>query len=40
MLILDIDRPVGGGIRESQGPMMELRDTLRDQPPQAFDRWR
>jgi hypothetical protein len=40
MLILDIDRPAGGGIRESQAPMVTLRDTLRTQPPGAFDRWR
>jgi hypothetical protein len=40
MLILDIDRPAGGGIRESQGPMITLRETLRTQPPGTFDRWR
>lgn len=40
MLILDIDRPAGGGIRESQEPMITLRDTLRTQPPGTFDRWR
>lgn len=40
MLILDIDRPAGGGIRKSQGPMIALRDTLRTEPPGTFDRWR
>ncbi|MCK9540917.1 MAG: hypothetical protein M0R03_02675 [Novosphingobium sp.] len=40
MLILDIDRPDGGGIRESQEPLVTLRDTLRQQPPDSFDRWR
>lgn len=40
MLILDIDRPNGGGVIESQEPMMVLRDSLRNQPPDAFDRWR
>ena len=40
MLILDIDRPAGGGIRESQGPMIALREALRTQQPGTFDRWR
>jgi NADH:ubiquinone oxidoreductase subunit 5 (subunit L)/multisubunit Na+/H+ antiporter MnhA subunit len=40
MLILDIDRPVSGGITESQSPMVDLRQTLRRQPPGTFDRWR
>lgn len=40
MLILDIDRPAGGGISESQEPMVILRDTLQAQPPGTFDRWR
>jgi hypothetical protein len=40
MLIIDIDRPAAGGISESQGPMIVLRDSLREQPPGTFDRWR
>ena len=40
MLILDIDRPNGGGVRESQEPMRTLLVTLRNQPPDVFDRWR
>lgn len=40
MLILDIDRPNGGGVRESQEPMTTLLATLRSQPPATFDRWR
>jgi hypothetical protein len=40
MLILDIDRPVGGGITESQEPMVTLRDTLLTRTPRQFDRWR
>ncbi|MFA7602296.1 MAG: hypothetical protein WCY29_04735 [Novosphingobium sp.] len=40
MLILDIDRPNGGGVRESQEPLVTVRDTLHAQPPGMFDRWR
>jgi hypothetical protein len=40
MLIIDIDRPAGGNIVESQGPMIELRETLKQQPPGTFDIWR
>lgn len=40
LLILDIDRPAGGGVDEGQGPMEALRDTLHSQPPSVFDRWR
>jgi hypothetical protein len=39
-LILDLDRPGSGGITEGQRPMTELRDSLRQQPPGTFDRWR
>ena len=38
ILILDIDRPNSGGIRESQFPMELLRESLRNQPPAVFDR--
>ncbi|WHO40347.1 DUF4239 domain-containing protein [Sphingobium sp. AP49] len=40
MLILDIDRPGMGGIQEGQGPMLQLRESLRQQPPGTFDTWR
>lgn len=40
LMIVDIDRPTLGGIRESQGPMETLRATLKKQPPEVFDRWR
>ena len=40
LLILDVDRPVGGGVAEGQGPMTALRESLRAQPPQIFDKWR
>jgi hypothetical protein len=38
LLILDIDRPMAGTIRESQKPMEDLRDFLKHQPPAVFDR--
>jgi len=40
VLIVDIDRPTGGTIRETQGPMEELQKSLRAQPARAFDSWR
>jgi hypothetical protein len=40
LLILDIDRPTTGTIRESQRPMEDLRASLKHQPPAVFDRWR
>jgi hypothetical protein len=40
LLILDIDRPTTGSVRESQRPMEDLRASLRKQPPAVFDRWR
>jgi hypothetical protein len=40
LLIIDLERPTRGGIVESQAPMELLRDTLRKQPPEVFDRWR
>ncbi|HWU56440.1 MAG TPA: hypothetical protein VN175_13115 [Rhizomicrobium sp.] len=40
LLILDIDRPTTGTIRESQRPMEDLRASLKNQPPAVFDRWR
>jgi len=40
LLIIDIDRPASGIIREDQTPMLLLRDSLKKQPPAVFDRWR
>jgi hypothetical protein len=40
MLIIDINRPVLGGISESQRPMEDLRKSLAAQPPAVFDKWR
>ncbi|HEY0282010.1 MAG TPA: hypothetical protein VGC27_05250, partial [Rhizomicrobium sp.] len=40
LLIIDIDRPTIGGIRESQSPMEQLRNSLKSQPPTVYDRWR
>jgi hypothetical protein len=39
VLIIDIDRPLGGGIVEGQGPMESLRRSLAQWPPAVFDRW-
>lgn len=39
-LILDIDRPTMGGVREDQSPMEQLRASLKAQPPPVFDRYR
>jgi len=35
----DISRPVSGNIRESQRPLLILRDSLKAQPPAVFDRF-
>jgi hypothetical protein len=40
MLVLDIDRPTLGNIRESQKPMIDLRASMGHQPPGTFERWR
>lgn len=37
LVIIDIDKPVTGGISESQEPMLQLRAFLRAQPPESFD---
>ncbi|HEY4135113.1 MAG TPA: hypothetical protein VGO34_07845 [Alphaproteobacteria bacterium] len=39
LLIIDINRPNSGGVSESQAPMIALRDSLRAQPPEIFDRF-
>lgn len=40
LLIVDIDGPATGLIRESQLPMILLRDNLRKMPPGSYDKWR
>jgi hypothetical protein len=40
MLIVDINRPVLGGVSESQRPIEDLVKSLAAQPPAAFDKWR
>ena len=40
MLVLDIDQPTRGGVREGQGPMETLRQSMKEEPPQVFDRFR
>lgn len=40
LLIVDIDGPTTGWVRESQMPMVLLRDSLRQTPPGTYDRWR
>jgi len=40
ILIIDINRPLLGGISESQRPMEDLRATLAARPPTVFDKWR
>lgn len=40
MLIMDIDRPASGGIRESQFPMKLLSQSMHAEPRSAYDRWR
>lgn len=39
-LIIDLERPTAGGITESQVPMEMLRDSLKANPPEVYDRWR
>lgn len=38
-IIADLNRPVSGSIRESQEPMLMLRQSLITQPPEVFDRF-
>jgi hypothetical protein len=40
LLVVDIDRPMQGAIRESQAPMELLRATLTARPPSVFDRYK
>ena len=39
MLTIDIDRPTGGTVRESQGPMLRLQASMANTPPATYDRW-
>jgi hypothetical protein len=39
-IIADLNRPASGSIRESQEPMLMLRQSLQAQPPATFDRFR
>lgn len=39
LLIIDIDRPTHGGVRESQTPMLWTLDALKTTPPSTYDRW-
>ena len=38
-IIADLNRPASGSIRESQEPMLMLRQSLTAQPPAVFDRF-
>ncbi len=38
LLIMDIDSPTSGSVRESQRPMLILKASLASQPPRIFDR--
>ena len=40
LLIIDIDQPNRGRIVESQAPMEAVLETLKNQPPGSYDRWR
>lgn len=39
-LVIDIDRPVRGGVQENEGPMQDLVAFLHETRPATFDRWR
>jgi hypothetical protein len=38
ILVIDLDRPVDGGVTVSQQPMLDVRDMIRANPPAVFDR--
>ena len=38
-IIADLNRPASGNIKESQEPMLMLRQSLKSQPPEAFDKF-
>jgi len=39
MLTIDIDRPTGGSVLESQAPMLRLQASMATTPPATYDRW-
>lgn len=38
LLVIDLDRPVDGGVTVSQQPMLDVREMMRANPPDVFDR--
>jgi len=40
ILIIDVDQPTRGGVKEGQGPMEALQLSLKAQPPPVFDSFR
>jgi hypothetical protein len=38
-IIADLNRPASGNIKESQEPMLMLRQSLKSQPPEVFDKY-
>jgi hypothetical protein len=40
LLVIDVDSPTAGGIREIQAPMEQAHAAMMSQPPGVFDRWR
>jgi hypothetical protein len=38
-IIADLNRPASGNIKESQEPMLMLRQSLKSQPPEVFDKF-
>ena len=38
-IIADLNRPTSGNIKESQEPMLMLQQSLKSQPPAAFDKF-
>jgi len=39
-IIADLNRPTSGNIQESQEPMLMLRQSLKAQPPEVFEKFR
>jgi hypothetical protein len=40
LIILDIDRPTVGGVRETRAPMVALQKNMARWEPEVFERWR
>ena len=38
LLVIDLDRPVDGGVTVSQQPMLDVREMIRANPPATYDR--